>query len=117
MTDLAMLHELNRRYVRAAETSDVRWYEENLAEDFLASNPDASIVDREAFLARIARPYPGSNLEAVDVRIRLFDALALVHAGFRYTKPDGQPGSGRYTDIYARRAGRWLCVCAHFNRF
>ena len=117
MTDLEVLHELNRRYVRAAETSDVRWYEENLAEDFLASNPDASIVDREAFLARIARPYPGSNLEALDVRVRFFDALALVHAGFRYTKPDGQPGSGRYTDIYARRAGRWLCVSAHFNRF
>lgn len=117
MTDHEILHELNRRYVRAAETSDVRWYEEHLAEDFLASNPDGSIAERKAFLARIARPYPGSNLEAVDVRIRLFGALALVHAGFRYTKPDGQPGSGRYTDIYARRDGRWLCVAAHFNRF
>jgi hypothetical protein len=116
MTDLDTLRELNRCYIRSAETSDVRWYEEHLAEDFLASNPDGSIVDRTAFLARMARPYPGSNLEAVDVRIRLFDAIALIHAGFRYRKPDGQAGSGRYTDVYARREGRWVCVSAHFNR-
>ena len=115
--DLRILEELNRNYVRSAGQSDVRWYAENLAEDFLSSSVDGSIADRAAFLARIARPYPGSNLEAVDVRIRLFGDLALVHAGFKYRKPDGQTGSGRYTDAYARRQGRWLCVSAHFNRF
>jgi hypothetical protein len=115
--DLSVLRELNQHYIRSAETSDVRWYEENLAENFLASNPDGSLLDKAGFLARIARPYPGSNLEAVDVRIRIFGELAVVHAGFRYEKPDGQPGSGRYTDVYAQRHGRWLCVSAHFNRF
>ena len=88
--DFDTLQQLNRDYVRSAGTSDVRWYEENLAEDFLASNPDASLVDRTAFLARMARPYPGSNLEAVDVRIRVLGEVALIHAGFRYEKPDGQ---------------------------
>ena len=115
--DLEILEDLNRNYVRSAEQSDVRWYTENLAEDFLSSSVDGSIVDRTAFLARVARPYPGSNPEAVDVRIRFFGDLALIHAGFKYTKPDGQMGSGRYTDVYARRQGRWLCVSAHFNRF
>jgi hypothetical protein len=95
----------------------VRWYGENLAEDFLASNPDGSLVDRTEFLARMARPNPGSNLEAVDVRIRFFGELALIHSGFKYKKSDGQMGSGRYTDVYARREGRWVCVSAHFNRF
>ena len=115
--DLEILEELNRNYVRSAEQSDVRWYSENLAEDFLSSSVDGSIVDRAAFLTRIARPYPGSNLEAVDVRIRFFGELALIHAGFSYRKPDGQMGVGRYTDVYARRQDRWLCVSAHFNRF
>jgi ketosteroid isomerase-like protein len=115
--DLDILRELNRNYVRAAEMSDVRWYAENLADDFLASNPDGSLIDRAEFLERMARPYQGSGLEAVDVRIRRFGDLALIHAGFRYTKPDGQAGSGRYTDVYARRENRWLCVSAHFNRF
>ena len=115
--DREILEGLNRNYVRSAEQSDVRWYMENLAEDFLSSSVDGSIVDRTAFLSRIARPYPYSNPEAVDVRIRFFGELALVHARFKYRKPDGQMGSGRYTDVYARRQGRWLCVSAHFNRF
>ena len=115
--DLKILEELNRNYVRAAEQSDVGWYAENLAEDFLASFVDGSIIGRAEFLKRVARPYPGSSPEAVDVRIRFFGELALIHAGFRYRKPDGRMGSGRYTDAYALRGGRWLCVSAHFNRF
>jgi ketosteroid isomerase-like protein len=95
----------------------VHWYSDNLAEDFLMSSVDGSIIDRAAFLSRIARPYPGFNLKAVDVRIRLFGDLALIHGGFQYRKPDGQTGSGRYTDAWTRRHGRWLCVSAHFNRF
>ena len=91
-------------------------YDENLAEDFLASNPDGSLVDRTEFLARMGRPYPGSNLEAVDVRIRIIGEVALIHAGFKYEKPDGYVGTGRYTDIWACQ-GRWLCISAHFNRF
>jgi ketosteroid isomerase-like protein len=115
--DIEVLQELNRNYVRSAEESDVRWYGENLAEDFLSSSVDGSIIGKAAFLERIARKYPGSDLAAVDVRIRMLGEVALIHAGFRYTKPDGQAGSGRYTDIWARRNGRWLCVSAHFNRF
>lgn len=115
--DREILEELNRGYVRAAERSDVRWYAEHLAEDYLSSNPDGSLVDRAAFLARIAHPYPGSNLQAVDVRIRLLGDIALIHAGFRDTKPDGRIGEGRYTDIWARRGGRWLCISAHFTRW
>ena len=115
--DLDTLRELNRNYVRSAKESDVRWFAENLAEDFLASSVDGSIIDRAQFLQRMARPYSGSNPEAVDVRIRILGEVGLIHAGFKYTKPNGQAGSGRYTDVWARRGGRWLCVSAHFNRF
>ena len=115
--DLEVLQELNRNYLRSAEHSDVRWYAENLAEDYMSTNPDGSLIDKEAFLARIAKPYPSSNLEAVDVRIRILGEIAIIHAGFRDRKRDGAVGKGQYTDIYARRLGRWLCVAAHFTRF
>ena len=114
--DFKVLQDLNRGYVRAAETSNVHWYEENLADDFLASY-NGTLLDRAALLQRVARPYPGSNPRAVDVRIRCFNDLAIVHAGFRFRTPDGDAGSGRYTDVYARRGGRWVCIAAHFNRF
>jgi hypothetical protein len=116
MNDLQTLQELNQGYVRSAEISDVRWYEEHLAPDFLSTNPDGSLADRAGFLARITHPYPGSRLRAEDVRIRLLGELAIIHAGFSYLKPGGEPGSGRYTDIWSRRDGRWLCIAAHFTR-
>ena len=31
-------------------------------------------------------------------------------------RPDGQPGAGRYTDVWARQGGRWLAVSAHVTR-
>ncbi|MPZ21867.1 MAG: nuclear transport factor 2 family protein, partial [Luteitalea sp.] len=29
---------------------------------------------------------------------------------------DGKPGSGRYTDVWAKRDGEWLAVSAHVTR-
>jgi len=115
--DLATLRELNRHYVRSAAERDLRWYEDNLAEDYRATNPDGSFVDKAGFLARFAKPYPKQDFEAVDVNIRVLGDVALIHSGFLDRRPDGTISNGRYTDIYARRDGRWLCVCAHFIRY
>jgi ketosteroid isomerase-like protein len=114
--DLETLQELNRNYIRAAAESDVRWYADNLAEDYRATNPDGSFVDRAGFLARFAGSGAKKDYAAVDVKIRILGDVALIHSGFLDRRPDGSVGKGRYTDIYARRKGRWLCVCAHFVR-
>ncbi len=115
-SDLDTLLELNRDYIRSVQTSDVHRFEEILAEDFLCSNPDGSLVDRQRFLARTGRPVAISSLEAHDVNIRLMGDFAIIHARTTYRGPDGRPGSGRYTDVWARRQGRWLAVSAHVTR-
>ena len=115
-TDADILQELNRDYIHAVQTSNAKRFDEILAEDFLNSNPDGTLVDRAGFLEQIARPARISDLEAHDVRIRILGDVAIIHARTTYTKPDGQPGSGRYTDIWARRKGRWLAVAAHVTR-
>jgi ketosteroid isomerase-like protein len=115
-TDLDQLRDLNRDYIRSVQTSDVRRFDEILAADFLCSNPDGSLVDRRAFLEQTARPVTISNLEAHDVYVRLLGDFAIIHARTTYTLPDGRPGAGRYTDVWARREGRWLAVSAHVTR-
>ena len=114
--DTDVLRRLNQDFVRSVQMSDVRWFGEILAEDFLNSNPDGSLVDRAGFLAQIAPPAMISNLEARDVRIRIMGDIAIIHARTTYTKPDGRAGSGRYTDVWARRQRRWFCVSAHVTR-
>jgi ketosteroid isomerase-like protein len=115
-TDIEVLQQLNRDYITSVQTSDVRRFDEILAEDFLCSNPDGSLVDRAGFLTQTARPVAISNLAAHDVRVRIMGDVAIIHARTTYTMPDGRTGSGRYTDVWARRQGRWLAVSAHVTR-
>ena len=115
-SDLSTLLRLNQDYITSVQTSDVRRFDEILADDFLCSNPDGSLVDKPRFLEQNARPATVSNIRAHDVNVRLMGDIAIVHARTTYTLPDGRTGSGRYTDVWARRDGRWLVVSAHVTR-
>lgn len=116
-TDLDTLRGLNRDYIRSVQESDVRRFDEILADDFLCSNPDGTLIDRAAFLEQTTRPATIANLAAHDVNVRLMGDFAIIHARTTYTAPDGRPGAGRYTDVWARQGGRWLAVSAHITRY
>jgi ketosteroid isomerase-like protein len=113
---IATLEKLNDDYIRSVATSDVKRFGEILAEDFLNSNPDGSLSDKAQFLANISKLAGVSGLKCEDVRIRVMGGFAIIHGRTTYRKPDGQPGAGRYTDMWALRDGRWLCVAAHVTR-
>jgi ketosteroid isomerase-like protein len=110
-----VLLRLNDAYLRASERSDRAWFEEHLAPDFLCSRPDGTLLDRAAFLARVAAPSSLTGLEGHDVLVRLVGDVALVHARTTF-RDGGRSGHGRYTDVWARRAGRWLAIAAHVTR-
>ena len=116
MSELDTLQKLNRDYVRSVLESDVRWFEANLAPDFMNSNPDGTLVDRAAFLKQIAPPCAVSKLREEDVRIHVLGDVAIIYARTTYGKPDGRPGAGRYTDVWQLRQGCWLCVSANVSR-
>jgi ketosteroid isomerase-like protein len=115
-SDLETLQALNRDYINSVQAGDVRRFDQILADDFLCSDPDGTLIDREAFLKQTARPVTISNLQAHDVNVRLMGDFAIIHARTTYARPDGQPGAGRYTDVWARRNGSWLAVSAHVTR-
>jgi len=115
-SDLDVLIYLNRDYIRSVQHGDVQRFEEILADDFLCSNPDGSLIDRAAFLEQTAKPVTIANLEVHDVNVRVMGDVAIIHARTTYTLSDGRAGVGRYTDVWARRDGRWLAVSAHVTR-
>ena len=114
--DQAALAALNAEYIRCVQAGDVRGFEAILAEDFLCSNPDGSLVDRVGFLAQTARPVTIRGLTAEEVLIRILGEVAIIHARTRYETATGELRQGRYTDVWARRGGRWLAVSAHVTR-
>jgi len=115
-SDLEALIALNRDYIRSVQHGDVRRFEEILAEDFLCSNPDGSLVDKPGFLAQTAQPVTISGLTAEDVQVRILGDVAIIHARTSYATASGERRSGRYTDVWARRDGVWLAVSAHVTR-
>ena len=116
MTDLETLTKLNLDYVNSVQNSDTRRFDEILSDDFLNTNPDGSLVDKAGFLKQIAPKARISNLACHDVSVRVMGDFAIIHARTSYTLPDGKAGNGRYTDIWAKRGGRWLCVAAQVAR-
>ena len=114
--DLAALGELNDAYLESVRMGDVNRFREILADDFLCSAADGSVLDKEQFLALTAGPRTLRHLSAADVRIRIFGDMAIIHAATAYTTMEGHEGRGRYTDIWARRDGAWRAVAAHVTR-
>ena len=114
--DLDMLTALNRDYIASVQHGDVQRFDEILAEDFLCSNPDGSLVDKRRFLAQTARPVTISGLSIDDVRVRVLGDVAIIHARTSYETANGEKRNGRYTDVWARRDGTWLAVSAHVTR-
>ncbi|MFN8060287.1 MAG: nuclear transport factor 2 family protein [Vicinamibacterales bacterium] len=114
--DIDTLSALNADYIDAVQTANVDRFREILADDFLCTLPDGTLVDRDTFLEYSAKPVVIGDLRAHDVLVRVLGDTALVHARTTFTLPDGRAGRGRYTDVWARRDGRWLAVAAHVTR-
>ena len=112
--DLDTLTALNRDFFTSVQKGDVKRFEEILADDFMISNPDGSLLDKAEFLKLTAQPVTISGLVAEDVRIRLLGDFAIIHARFNSRFADGKQRRGRYTDNYARRDGAWVAVSAQY---
>ena len=115
-SDLEALTALNRDYIHSVQHGDVRRFDEILAEDFLCSNPDGSLVDKKRFLVQTARPVTITGLAIDDVQVRILGDVAIIHARTSYATADGERRNGRYTDVWAHREGKWLAVSAHVTR-
>ena len=110
------LTRLNALYIQAAANADADLFETFLADDFLCSTPEGTLLDRDAFLQRNRASSRMPALDFDDVRIRVMGDVALIHARTTFTLADGRRGTGRYTDVWARRGGVWLAVSAHVTR-
>ena len=114
--DVATLAELNEAYLESVKMGDVDRFREILADDFLCSAADGSVLDKTRFLVLTGGPRTLRHLSGSDVRIRLFGDVAIIHAATTYTTMQGLDGHGRYTDIWAKRDGVWRAVAAHVTR-
>ena len=113
--DLATLTTLNRDFTSSVQKGDVKRFEEILADDFMMSTPDGSLLNKAEYLKLAAQPVTISGLTAENVQIRLLGDFAIIHGRFNSRSADGKQRRGRYTDNWARRDGTWVTVSAHYH--
>src|SRR5262245_49156710 len=89
--DLDTLTALNCDFTASVQKGDVKRFEEILADDFMMSTPDGSLLDKAEFLMLTAQPVTISGLVAEDVRIRLLGDFAIIHGRFNSRRADGKP--------------------------
>lgn len=115
-TDLETLRGLNEDYIASVQRGDVQRFRDLLADEFSGSLGDGAVVDKKAFLEVTARPVTITNLQAHEVTVRVLGDVAVIHAKTSYTTADGRAATGRYTDIWTKRGGRWVAIAAHVTR-
>ena len=116
MSEEATLRKLNASYINSYLTGDVVWYDEHLDNDFICIQSDGSVLDKPRFLFQTAKGPDVAQYHLDQVRIRIIGSTALVHGTGLFTKPDGSEGTSRYTDVYAKVAGKWKVVAAQITR-
>jgi ketosteroid isomerase-like protein len=115
-SDTSTLKRLNQEYVEAFMNSDVEWYRDHLADDFVVIESDGSVLNKDEFLLNTAKgPYVDDyKLQNVDVRI--YGDVALVQATGVWTRKDGSKGMSRYIDVYVKAGEEWRTVSAQITR-
>ena len=115
-SEVDVLRDLNGQYIHSVVYSDVAKFTEILADDFLCTNPDGSLVDKPQFLKQTAVPVSFTDFDVDDLRIRVLGNVAIIHGRTRFALKDGRRGRGQYTDVWEKRHSRWLAVSAHVTR-
>lgn len=101
----------------ATWAGDAEWFQENLADDYVLVSPTGATRTKTDIIRELATP--GLKMEPYEpseVRVRVYGEAAVVNARVmqRFTLGNGKYATDlRYTNVYARRKGRWLLVSGH----
>ncbi len=110
---------LENAWNQAQLNHDAKALDALIADTFVYTDYDGSVMDKKAFLDDIKDPEFRPTLVANDnVKVHLYPGVAVVfgtyHAKGSY-KGKAFDHYGRFTDTWIQQAGTWQCVASHTN--
>lgn len=106
-----------RRIGRAIAEGDVRVLDELLADDFVGTTPDGTVLAKADVIGTLFSPaYDIDTFENADIDVRVHgDAAVVIARGIVQGRYNGQDASGqfRYTRVWTLQGERWRAVAAH----
>jgi hypothetical protein len=110
------LERLNQEYVTAFMNSDVEWYRQHLADEFVCIESDGSLLTREEFLSNTAKGPDVADYSLESVAVKIYGEAALIRATGVWHRKDGTVGLSRYIDVWVKQNAQWKAVSAQITR-
>lgn len=116
-TDKADLAKFENNFAVILVKNDTAALEEKLAPDWKLILSDGTVMTRDELLKAIKAGKLKMTADSVsDLEVRVYGDAAVV-IGISDSKGlwDGQPFTGRdrFTDVFIRKEGKWICVSSH----
>lgn len=84
-----------------------------IADDYLGTEPDGKRVNKKELIAGVeSSRLSGGKVNEDDVTIRYYGITAVVNGSSTWSQGDGKSGRYIWTDIFAKRGGRWQVVAS-----
>lgn len=88
-----------------------------LSNDFMITQPDGSVLNREQFKNSVAdKSYHYDMLTSGDFKVRILADTAVVTGSYHEKGKDKHVAFdrwGRFTDTWLFQKGKWMCVASH----
>ena len=113
---MAEIQALERRWMQAWVERDIATCSAILADDFILTSARGVLMPKDDWLAKAGGAFRCASFEWLEIIVRPFDDMAIVHGRARQQASVGdQDWSGTFllTDVWARRDDRWQVVARH----
>ena len=111
------LEQIEHKWAEAEVKADPAMIAPYLDDSMVQTNPDGSVTTRKEVLEGIGKGDPTlKGVDLADMKTQSYGNAAVIMG--RYTEKREAKGkhtmtSGRFTDTYVKRAGKWKCVASH----
>ena len=111
------LEQIEHKWAEAEVKRDPAMIAPYLDETFVQTNPDGSVSTRQEVLEGIGKGDTTlTGVDLADMKTQGYGTAAVIMG--RYTEKREAKGkhvmtSGRFTDTYVKRSGKWRCVASH----
>jgi ketosteroid isomerase-like protein len=111
---------LNRQWMESYVRSDIAFLEQHLADDYMSTFPDGTILDKTGEIAALkSGDISLAEMTPSEMNVRTYgEAAVITGRSVIKAKVKGQDVSGeyRFTDVWVKQDNRWMAVASQVTR-
>lgn len=113
-SDEQELIRVQQEWSRAEVAGDVRTVDRILADEYVLTLSDGTLMPKAAYLRDVQSEDTRSIAMTVEgTKVQLYGDMALVKGIVKWTEPGGEKHENLFSETWLKRDGRWQCLATH----